>query len=269
MPLFIDESQTAKNSTPNASVAGVFGTSRRIESITIHHWGAFGQTHDGVLDWFCNPRSSCQTSAHFVVSAGRINCIVSPWDASWAAGNAYGNATSIHIECHPEATDEDYAAVAWLVAWLRGNYGADLPLRPHNYWTLTACPGQWDLDRVDALARGNLTFASPSAASPIPATPKETAPVADVYTPLDRYDPYGKKDGKQTSVALEAQWASANFATVRAQIAAVQSDVKAARSEIAGVASLLKEIAGAQGVALDYAALGRAVVDEQARRLTS
>ena len=162
----IDESLNAKNYTPGPQVAGVFGTPRRIESITIHHWGSFGQTHDGVLDWFCNPRSSVGTSAHYVVSDGRANCIVSPLDASWAAGNAYGNATSIHIECRPEATDGDYDTVADVVRQLRALYG-DLPLRPHNSWTPTSCPGQWDLARIDAIARGGVATASSETVTPI------------------------------------------------------------------------------------------------------
>lgn len=165
MGYFIDESLSDSEFTAPLNVPGTFGYSRVIESITIHHWGVFGQTHDGVLDWFVNRNPN--TSAHFVVSDGRINCLVSPANAAWAAGNAYGNARSIHIECRPEATDGDYATVAWLVSWLRANYGADLPLVRHGDWTSTACPGVWDLARLDALARGTVTPAA-SAATPIP-----------------------------------------------------------------------------------------------------
>lgn len=147
----IDESHTAKGYTPAAQVPAVFGEPRTIQSITIHYWGATGQTHDGVVDFFCNGPG--QTSAHFVASDGRVSCIVSPPDAAWHAGNAHGNATSIGIECHPEATDGDYQTVADLVAWLRTQYG-DLPLFPHNHWTSTSCPGPWDLNRIDQLARG-------------------------------------------------------------------------------------------------------------------
>lgn len=146
----IDESLTDDQFTAAGAVAAVFGTPRRIESITIHHWGSFGQTHDGVVNFFIN--QSYTTSAHFVVSDGRIHCLVSPADASWAAGNAYGNATSIHIECRPEATDGDYETVAWLVDFLRDNYGANLPLIKHSSWTSTACPGKWDLNRINQLA---------------------------------------------------------------------------------------------------------------------
>lgn len=182
MTYIIDESLSDDEYTAEGSVAGVFGTQRRFESITIHHWGSFGQTHDGVCDFFVNRTSN--TSAHFVVSDGRINCLISPANASWAAGNAYGNATSIHIECHPEATDGDYATVAWLVGWLRENYtqadGSELPLRPHNSWTNTACPGIWDLSRVDRDSRSvpSATVtpqSTPAPTAPVPAPPAPTA----------------------------------------------------------------------------------------------
>jgi hypothetical protein len=147
--IVIDESLTAKGYTPAALVPTVFLEPRVITSITIHHWGALGQTHDGVTDFFVNGPG--QTSAHFVVSDGRITCLVSPADAAWHTGTAHGNATSIGIECRPEATDGDYAAVAQLVMFLRTTYGQDLPLIPHRQWFNTACPGVWDLDRINTL----------------------------------------------------------------------------------------------------------------------
>ena len=153
----INESLTAKGYTPAAFVSQVFGRPRTIEGIVIHHWGRTGQTHDGVVDFFVNGPG--QTSAHFVVSAGRIHCLVSPLDAAWHSGNAAGNATTIGIECRPEATDADYATVAELVAWLRSEYG-DLPLTPHRQWQSTACPGVWNLDRIDRLASSAITTQS-------------------------------------------------------------------------------------------------------------
>ncbi|ALY08487.1 endolysin [Arthrobacter phage Anansi] len=147
----IDESYTAKGFTPAAQVPAVYGGPRTIESITIHHWGALGQTHMGVVNFFCVTGPGT-TSAHFVSSAGKTHCIVSPLDAAWHAGNGTGNRTSIGIECRPEATDGDYLEVAKLIAWLRSKYG-DLPLIPHRDWQATACPGVWDLARLDKLAR--------------------------------------------------------------------------------------------------------------------
>lgn len=151
----IDRSRRDQQYTVPSWVADIFGTPRVIESITIHHWGVDGQTHDGVVSWFVDQNPD--TSAHAVVSDGRINEIVDPEDAAWAAGNAYGNATSIHIECRPEATDGDYATVAWLVNYYRAKYGTDLPIYAHNHWTSTTCPGRWDINRVDRMARAITT----------------------------------------------------------------------------------------------------------------
>lgn len=142
----INESRTACKYTPGRQ-------GRRVDKIVIHHWGVDGQTHDGVVDWFCNPAQGARTSAHFVVSAGKVHCIVSPADTAWHAGDWDANLTSIGIECRPEATVADYATVAWLVRWLRARYG-NLPLLPHKAFTSTSCPGRWDLARLDREARG-------------------------------------------------------------------------------------------------------------------
>ena len=79
-------------------------------------------------------------------------CIVDPANIAWHAGNWVGNQTSIGIECDPRCRDEDYDVIAELVAELRKTYG-DLPLRPHNSWTSTSCPGNYDLGRIDRMAR--------------------------------------------------------------------------------------------------------------------
>jgi hypothetical protein len=154
----INETYTAKGFTPAAQVPAAFGQPRTIEGIVIHHWGLPGQTHDGVVDFFCTTGPG-ETSAHFVVSAGRINCIVSPVDAAWHCPGK--NATHIGIECRPEATAADYATVAELVRWLRDEYG-DLPLSRHRDWYSTACPGVWDLNRIDTLANATITAQSSS-----------------------------------------------------------------------------------------------------------
>ncbi|UDL14869.1 endolysin [Arthrobacter phage Sarge] len=145
----INENLTAKGFTRAADVPAIFGRPRTLDGIVIHHWGLPGQTHDGVVDFFVNGPGT--TSAHFVVSEGRIHCLVSPEDAAWHSGNAVGNATTIGIECRPEATPGDYLTVAELVRWLRDQYGP-LPLSPHRQWQSTACPGVWDLNRINALA---------------------------------------------------------------------------------------------------------------------
>jgi len=186
----IDESLTAKGFTPAAQVPAAFGQPRTLEGIVIQHWGLPGQTHDGVVDFFVNGPG--QTSAHFVVSAGRIHCLVSPLDAAWHCPGK--NATHIGIECRPEATDADYATVAELVAWLRSEYG-NLPLSKHRDWYAGACPGVWDLKRIDRLAsKATITTQSTS-------TPKEdTLSAAEV----NQIKAAIKAEGKATRDYLKA-----------------------------------------------------------------
>jgi hypothetical protein len=110
-----------------------------------------GQQFDTVRDFLCT--NNTPTSAHYVAQEGLVACIVSPDNCAFHAGNAEGNTFSVGIECRPEATDGDYQTVGELVAFIRGIYG-DVPLYPHNHWFSTACPGAWDLNRIDQIARG-------------------------------------------------------------------------------------------------------------------
>lgn len=147
----VDESIDAAHVTWAKDVRYIFGYPRTLEFITIHHWGALGQDFDTVVRYLASDNDR-QSSAHAVIMAGRATSIVSPENAAWHAGSAEGNAKSIGLECRPEATDADYVTVAAYIAHLRSIYG-DLPLKPHKFWHNTACPGNWDLDRLDKLAR--------------------------------------------------------------------------------------------------------------------
>ena len=143
----------------------------KVKSITIHHWGSRGQKFDNVVNWLCQKRAG--TSAHYVVEAGKVACIVDPDRRAWHAGNSRGNHESIGIECRPEATEGDYATVAALVADLRAVYG-NIPLKRHRDWTSTACPGVWDIGKIDRLARG----VKPSVPSGGTSAPKPSKPAA-------------------------------------------------------------------------------------------
>jgi len=168
----------------NARPAGA-----RIASITIHHWGVRGQKFQNVVNYLC--RSGGNTSAHYVVEAGKVACIVSPGRRAWHAGNNVANNTSIGIECRPEATDGDYATVAELVRNLRAVYG-NLPLKRHSDWKNTACPGVWDLARIDRLARTASTVSNPSGGTGTVTNPSSPgglpAPVKDWFTMATQAD---------------------------------------------------------------------------------
>lgn len=171
--IVVDESLTAQNQTSAANVPAVFGQARVVTSITQHHWGELGQDFDAVTSGLAG-NNARQVSAHFTAMDGRVSCLVSPDDAAWHAGNAVGNATSIGIEMRPEATDGDYETAASLIRHLRGIYG-DIPLVPHNHWFNTACPGVWDLARLDSLARGSIMAA---ASGPITPAEDEDMPIS-------------------------------------------------------------------------------------------
>jgi len=157
----LQEQYSSKNQVPGANADSVWHRgARKVSSITIHWWGNKGQKFDTVRDFLCTNNSP--TSAHYVVQDGLVACIVSPDDCAFHAGNAEGNSHSIGIECRPEATDGDYATIAELIRYLRGIYG-DIPLVPHNSWYSTACPGDYDLARLDSLARGASTISVQSA----------------------------------------------------------------------------------------------------------
>lgn len=168
MPTQIDTSVKAVSFTPAKDAKKVFGAERKIEAITIHHWGVLGQNYDAVLRFFANDEDDDFTSAHYVVMGGRINQIVADEDVAWHAGNRTANLTTLGLELRPEATDEDYTTAAELIAALRAVHG-DLPLYPHKHWKATNCPGVWDLERLDKLARGKKeTEMSTKFSSPLP-----------------------------------------------------------------------------------------------------
>lgn len=127
--------------------------------IVIHHWGNDGQKFQNVVNYLC--RKGGNTSAHYVVEAGRVACIVDPDDRAWHAGSE-GNPRGIGIECRPEMSAGDLETVAELIADLRNTYG-NLPLYPHKKFVATACPGRWEgkLDwlsrRADEILRGGVS----------------------------------------------------------------------------------------------------------------
>lgn len=140
------------NFTPASRVPATWGRPRTIEAIAIHWWGDPNTNPSflGVVNYLCRPGGG--SSAHIVATGtGRqAACIVNLSDASWATNQA--NPYTISIECDPRCRDEDYDTIAEVIAQLRSIYG-DLPLVPHKQFVATACPGNYDLGRLDRIAR--------------------------------------------------------------------------------------------------------------------
>ncbi|MDO5050007.1 MAG: peptidoglycan recognition family protein [Actinomycetaceae bacterium] len=151
----------------------------KITGIVIHWWGdpATRPSFQGVVDWLC--RNEGNSSAHYVVEAGKVACIVDPEDTAWHAGNLSVNRRTIGIECNPRMTQGDLETVAELIADLRSVYGR-LPLSLHSDHSNTACPGTYAgklgwLDRRAEEIRKGTTPAKPTApaAPAAPAKPKK------------------------------------------------------------------------------------------------
>nr|UVX56788.1 MAG: N-acetylmuramoyl-L-alanine amidase [Bacteriophage sp.] len=107
-----------------------------------------------------------------MVEDGRVACIVDPDDRAWHAGDGVGvrskgNDMGIGIECNPRQSDGDYRTIAELVRDLRNEYG-DLPLIRHRDCSATQCPGSYDLERLDGLAR---VLESSTSVNPLPVQP--------------------------------------------------------------------------------------------------
>lgn len=106
--------------------------------IIIHHWGADGQSFDGVVNWLCNPRA--EVSAHYVLQANKVCQLVDLSNKAWHCVGKNGQ--SIGIECRPECTAGDRKTLAELIAALWKKYGK-LPLYGHKDFNATACPGRY------------------------------------------------------------------------------------------------------------------------------
>lgn len=142
----------SRNYTPASQAVATWGRPRTIEAIAIHWWGDPNQnpTFQGIVNHLISP--SAGVSAHFVASGtGRqVAQLVNLSDASWATNSA--NPYTISIECDPRCRPEDYDVVAEVIAQIRDAYG-NLPLVPHNKFVATACPGNYSLSKLDALAK--------------------------------------------------------------------------------------------------------------------
>jgi len=228
MTYTLQEQYTSKNQVPGSAADSVWHRgARKVSSITIHHWGLKGQQFDTVRDFLCT--NNTPTSAHYVVQDGLVACIVSPDDCAFHAGNAEGNSHSIGIECRPEATDGDYATVAELIRDLRRIYG-DIPLYPHNHWYNTACPGDYDLGRLDSLARGsNITAQSTTITEEedMPITDQDAAKIASAVVSYN-INQEGGTPG-QINLGAALAWYNANN---KAVIDGINGQIVATGSEL-------------------------------------
>ena len=108
---------------------------------TIHHWGAFGQSHDGVANYLGRRRKNNPTSAHDVISAGRVTHVVPHDKRAWHGRSL--NDYWIGLECRPEMSDGDWNTLVEYCADVERQTGKSMRYNKHSDAVATACPGRY------------------------------------------------------------------------------------------------------------------------------
>lgn len=157
------------------------GRTQRIQAIVIHWWDdpAKKPVIQGVINHFKNP--AIEVSAHYVVSGDRIVQMVKESDTAWHARQA--NPYSIGIEIDPNTPGNTYATVARLVREIRARHG-NLPLKKHNEFNQTSCPGTLDIARIDREARASNVTPPHQGGTPVNETFQNEAEVKPFYVAL-------------------------------------------------------------------------------------
>lgn len=163
--LVIEEAGPAKNAYAARSYDGV---DYEIKHATIHWWGRpSGQTFVGIRDYLIdNPRS---VSAHYVVSGDRVARILPENRGAWGNGNRTANLEGIVIECDPNKVAETLPTLTLLLADIFARNGV-LPVYPHNHWTVTECPGDYE-PFIPALVEAATGGAPITVTTPAPVSP--------------------------------------------------------------------------------------------------
>ena len=143
--------------------------------IMIHHWGLDGQDHDVVARYLAKPKSDRQSSAHDVISAGRVTRVV-PWEYAAWHGQGEANGKYLGFECRPEMSPGDWATLVERCVEAEEAYNKSLRYVKHNDYVATSCPGRYSgrlgelIDAVNAehKRRGNTMLAGGGSGSSAP-----------------------------------------------------------------------------------------------------
>ena len=165
--LVIEEAGPAKNAYADRTDPRT-GKVRKIEHVTIHWWGRpSGQSFEAIRDYLIdNPRD---VSAHYVVSGDRVARILPEDRGAWGNGNRTANLEGIVIECDPNKVAETLPTIAALLADIFKRNGV-LPVYPHNHWTDTECPGDYE-PHIPALVEAATGGAPITVTTPAPVSP--------------------------------------------------------------------------------------------------
>ena len=119
--------------------------------ILIHHWGIDGQSHDNVVRYLASSRPNNPTSAHSVISAGRVTEMVKWGTIAYHARSA--NPQWIGLECRPEMSKADLETVIEYCADIEAYYSKSMQYGRHSDYVATQCPGRWT-DQIHTIING-------------------------------------------------------------------------------------------------------------------
>lgn len=108
---------------------------------TIHHWGLEGQNHDSVAKFLGRYRPKNPTSAHDVISAGRVTHVVAHSKRAWHGRSL--NDLWIGLECRPEMSTGDWNTLVEYCADVERQTGQSMRYGKHSDAVNTACPGRY------------------------------------------------------------------------------------------------------------------------------
>lgn len=141
--------------TDNYSSRESYGYGPSPVGFTIHWWGRAGQLHDNVVHYLAEV--STDSSAHEVISDGRVSHLIDFNLAAWHSGSDEGNGEWIGLECRPEMTDGDLETLAQRCADVEKQLGKSMYYNVHSDWVATTCPGTyreqigWLVNRVNEI----------------------------------------------------------------------------------------------------------------------
>lgn len=170
-----------------SSPAAITGPEENKEFIVIHWYGLPGQSGDvhGTARYLAGvTHASVNFVSGFAGGEGHVYCLVTPTRVAYGqgdGGNGVGNRKGISIECDPRMRAEDLEVVAHVIARMRREHKKPYPLRPHQHFTSTQCPGtymgklQWLSDRANQI--------NGQAAAPAPAPAPVIQPGKGVFVP--------------------------------------------------------------------------------------
>ena len=183
--------------------AAITGPVEDKEFIVIHWYGDPNNSSDvhGTARYLASvTHASVNFVTGFAGGEGHSYCLITPDRVAYAQGDGamgVGNRKGISIECDPRMRAEDLEVAAQVIARLRRDSGKAYPLRPHQHFTSTACPGTYMQQLSWLSARANQINGQAVAPSPTP--PAAIQPGKGVYVP----DPHWlvEKDENLTMVA--------------------------------------------------------------------